>query len=285
MTHHRGKTTDEGAPSLFTTEDRGDVRILRFLPHQQPGVAADYERVRPLWGFLRDQQEHPPKVLVIDMPPGLVDPESVDAFWNRGLGIVALEEAAPDRSVAGLMEAQRDLVREENAFHIFVQRMQAIDALVICAIAGRVDLPFLGLGLACDYRIIAEDTLFLNRSLEAGLPPCGGAPWFLLRSLGTTQGTAILLTKKEIPAQLAHELGLVDRVVPADELEKEAMEFAEELASKSAARLHAMKQAIRATNLRLDDYFDEEARILTRCLHHCVAEEHDPRRHRGYSPL
>lgn len=263
MTRKREATTDRWASSFFATEDRGDVRILRFLPHSEP-AGTDLDRMRPLWGFLGDQEKNPTKVLVIDTPPGLISPEAMDVFWEAGVN--------RRRQEGDTFLARQGLEREENAFHLLVERVQSLDCLVICVMAGRVDLPFLGLALACDYRIVSQDTVFLNRTLDAGLPPCGAAPWFLLRCLGNSKGTDVLLTKTEILAQFAHALGLVNKVVPNDELEQAALELAGELASKSAARLHAMKQAIRAANRSLDEYLDEESRIFTRCLHRTVAE-------------
>ncbi len=247
-------------PSLFTVDDRGDVRILRFLHHQNL-AGTDLGRINELWSFLEDQQRDPAKVLVLEAPTRLLTPENLDAFWARVVG--AEHAGAPERSgVASLW-----MLREETALSRFIQAIREIDSFVICVLRGAIDLPFLGPALACDYRIVADDTVFVSRYLDLGIPPYGGLSWFLSRFVGQGKARQIQMSADPISARQAHRLHLVDEVVPLGDIEQRVLGRASRFAGKSRSVLVALKQSLVAGEKPLDEYLKEEMRVFGRSIH------------------
>lgn len=254
--------TEPTSSDFFTVEDRFGLTIVRFsILARPPGT--DLARIQELWSFLDAQVAEPPKVLVIMAPQGLMTTSNLDAFWGliqgrRSMISVGLEGPKPEREVAAM--------REESAFVRFVDYLRRLDALVVFVLRGEIDLPFLGPALAGDRRIVAEDTLFVSRCLEVGMPPLGALSWHLSRFLGPGRAADLLIRSRSISAAEAFELGLVDEVVPVSELEDRALQWAGDLASKAAPALVAMKRALIAAQQPLDVYLEDERRIVKRYL-------------------
>ncbi len=203
------------------------------------------------------------------------------AFPVRSLGdklAVAVREAEEELVSRPFDEALLPLIREENGFLEFVHRVRGLPSLVLCTMAGDVDFAFLGLALACDFRIAADDTRFVNQWLRAGEPPMGAAVWFLTRYLGIGRAASLLLDTPALTAQDARRLGLVQRSVPAAELLGAGEEAARRIARLPPEAVAAMKRALIAATGDLEPYLEIEARLLQRALHFsgAVAERGEP---------
>lgn len=192
------------------------------------------------------------------------------AFPVHSLGdklAVAVREAEKDLASRPFDEAMLPLIREENGFLEFIHRVRGLPSLVLCTVAGEVDFAFLGLALACDFRIAADDTRFVNQWLRAGEPPMGAAVWFLTRYLGIGRAASLLLDKPALTAQGARRLGLVQRCVPAAELLSAGEEAARRFARLPLEAVAAMKRALVAATGDLESYLEIESRLLARALH------------------
>jgi enoyl-CoA hydratase/carnithine racemase len=102
-------------------------------------------------------------------------------------------------------------------------RLSALNRMTVFAGQGTLSLLYLNIGLAHDYRIVAEDTVFENLNAHMGLVTKGSG-YFLPRLLGIRKATEVLQWKS-FSAEDALELGLVDRIVPVSRLEEETMQF------------------------------------------------------------
>ena len=58
------------------------------------------------------------------------------------------------------------------------------DKIIISADCGKATLLYLSVSLACDYRIIAENSFYSNPNMELGVIPNGGATYFLTQLIG-----------------------------------------------------------------------------------------------------
>ncbi|MBZ0270032.1 hypothetical protein K8I85_17915 [bacterium] len=248
---------------IFTIDERDGVTIVGFH-HREKLAGTDQSRIQDLWSLLKAQETRPSKVLVLQAPTTLLTTSSLDAFWAA---LLANSEAMPlGHSAEPADSARLYLAREENAFCEFIQRIRRIDAFVIAVLQGEIDLPFLGLALACDYRIVADDTVFVSRCLDLGLPPVGALPWFLARFLGHGKASEILLRSGPISAGEAHELGLVNAVAPSEDLEQLVLEVATDFASKPRSALVATKRTLAVAGSGLTEYLAEEQRQFHRCV-------------------
>src|SRR5467141_1935185 len=101
------------------------------------------------------------------------------------------------------------------------------------------------LALACDIRIASDKASFGQPEINLGIIPGGGGTQRLTRLVGEGKSMELILTGEIIDAQNAFAIGLVNHVVPADQLETKTMEIANRIAEKSPIALRLAKEAIR----------------------------------------
>ena len=137
----------------------------------------------------------------------------------------ARPEGAPERVVG-------DVARmiEQGA-----QRL--VTAVIDCEkpVIGAVNGTAAGIGahlaLACDLVVAAEEARFIEVFVRRGLVPDGAGCWLLPRLIGLQKAKEMMFFGDAVPASEAERLGLVNRVVPGDDLEKVAAEWAARLAA------------------------------------------------------
>ncbi|CAB4323475.1 MAG: enoyl-CoA hydratase/isomerase family protein [Actinobacteria bacterium] len=154
--------------------------------------------------------------LTID-PPGAVIVTGSERIFAAGADIS--EFAGPDeaRQIGALFVAALNAVA-------------AIPRMVVAAVAG----PALGggceLALACDMRLAADSARFGQPEILLGIIPGGGGTQRLPRLVGPARAKDMILTGRQVAAEEALSIGLVDEVVPRDSLMTRARELAAELA-------------------------------------------------------
>lgn len=100
------------------------------------------------------------------------------------------------------------------------------------------------LSLACDIRIASEKAVFGQPEVGLGITPGFGGTQRLPRTVGVGIAKELIYTAKNIKADRAYEIGLVNAVVAPEELMNEAMKLAETIASKGARAVSYAKGAI-----------------------------------------
>lgn len=110
------------------------------------------------------------------------------------------------------------------------------------------------IALACDIRIAAEKARFGTPEVTLGVMPGWGATQRLPRVIPWAKAAELLFMGKQIDAQEAWRIGLINKVVPAESLMTEAMEWAEALCKVGPLGVRAAKEAmLRGYNLPLED--------------------------------
>lgn len=99
----------------------------------------------------------------------------------------------------------------------------------------------LELAMACDIRIAAEEAQVGLPEITLGIYPGFGGTQRLIRLIGKGKAMEMIMTGDRIPAREAERLGLVNKVVPLTELEKETRNFAIKLAEKPPVALKLIK--------------------------------------------
>ncbi|MFG3025339.1 enoyl-CoA hydratase/isomerase family protein [Streptomyces sp. NPDC048254] len=115
---------------------------------------------------------------------------------------------------------------------------------VVAAITGYALGGGLELALAADYRVAAGDALLGQPEVQLGIIPGSGGTQRLTRLIGPSRAKNLLMTGRRVGAEEALRLGLVDEVVPADEVYDTALRYARRLAEGPAAALEAIKEAV-----------------------------------------
>jgi 2-(1,2-epoxy-1,2-dihydrophenyl)acetyl-CoA isomerase len=156
---------------------------------------------------------------------------------------------------------------------------------VIAAVNGTAAGIGAHLALACDLVIAAEGARFIEVFARRGLVPDGGGAWLLPRLVGLQKAKELMFFGDDLPATEAERLGLVNRVVPADELDKVAGEWAARLATGPTRAIGLTKGLLnrsldsdRATAFR-EEALAQELNMTTRDANEGVAafvERRDP---------
>lgn len=134
---------------------------------------------------------------------------------------------------------------------------------VVAALNGTVAGAGAVIAAACDFRIAAPSAKIAFLFTKVGLSGADmGAAWLLPRLVGLSRATELLMTGEFIDAETAHRIGLYHRVVPQDDLQREALDLAAKLARGPAVALAVTKDALnREAGMDLEAALDFEARV------------------------
>jgi 2-(1,2-epoxy-1,2-dihydrophenyl)acetyl-CoA isomerase len=125
----------------------------------------------------------------------------------------------------------------------------------------------LDLALACDLRIAAERAKLGEAFVSMGLLPDGGGTFFLPRLVGLAKAAEMIFTGEPITSLEAERIGLINRVVPTQDLVKCAQELADKLAKGPSLAIGLAKEAIwRNLTEDLDSALNFEAQSQKTCL-------------------
>ena len=123
------------------------------------------------------------------------------------------------------------------------------------------------LALACDLRIASETASFGQPEINLGIIPGGGGTQRLTRLVGEGKAMELILTGNIIDANAAYAIGLVNTVVPADQLEAKTMEIANRIAEKSPIALSLAKESVKlASRSNLDEGLRREVDLFALCF-------------------
>jgi enoyl-CoA hydratase/carnithine racemase len=116
---------------------------------------------------------------------------------------------------------------------------------VVAAINGGATAGGLDLSLACDIRIASARAKLGETYIKLGLNPGNGGTYFLPRLVGSGMAAEMALTGDILDAERALAIGLVNSVVPHDQLQDEAVTLAARIASRPRLAIEATKQQLR----------------------------------------
>ena len=120
-----------------------------------------------------------------------------------------------------------------------------MDKPVIAAIHGAVSGVSLAFALACDLRVMGDQTVLRFPFINIGLGPDGGAGWLLNRIVGYSKAFEIVLGGEKIPAQECKELNICNRVVAETDVLQDALEWAKKIAEKAPLAVAITKRDLR----------------------------------------
>src|SRR5215471_3825725 len=125
-----------------------------------------------------------------------------------------------------------------------VLKMRTIPQPVIAAVNGAAAGAGMNVALAADLRIAAEEAIFGQNFAKVGLYPDYGGTYFLPQLVGPSKAAEMFYTGDMIDAKTALQLGLVNCVVPAAQLEQEVKVFAGKLAAGPPMAIRAVKKVL-----------------------------------------
>jgi enoyl-CoA hydratase/carnithine racemase len=134
----------------------------------------------------------------------------------------------------------RDFLSQIDEFYHTLADMKTV---TIASVHGYCVANGAGLAFACDMTISADSASFGTTAINIGLI-CLGPATPMSRILGKKKAIEMVLTGDIIKAEEAEKLGLVNKVVPLEDLEAETLKLAEKLASKSKSSLMIGKEGL-----------------------------------------
>ena len=143
-----------------------------------------------------------------------------------------------------------------------ILRMRQMPKPIVAAVNGVAAGIGMSFAMAADIRVAAEEAAFVELFVSRGLVPDGGASWFLPRLVGTGKALEMCMTGQPLSARDAERLGLVNQVVPKEQLEATVRAVAERLAAGAPLAIAAAKRAInRALDSTLEEAMEYESHL------------------------
>ncbi len=125
------------------------------------------------------------------------------------------------------------------------ERLADLPKPTIAAISGFALGGGLELALCCDFRIASENAVVGLPEINLGIIPGGGGTQRLPRLINYSQAAEMIMLGGMVKAEKAERLGILNKVVPQEQLEAEVSKLAKRLMAKSAIALRAAKTALR----------------------------------------
>ncbi|MEN9316429.1 MAG: hypothetical protein RIS35_2822 [Pseudomonadota bacterium] len=142
----------------------------------------------------------------------------------------------------GCAGAEAQMAREEEIYTGFSERWRNIPKPTIAAVQGKCIAGGLMLAWPCDLIVASEDASFADPVVSFGV---GGVEWFHhVNEVGLRKAKEMLFTSEAISAADALQLGMVNKVVPREQLQDAALEMARKIANKSRFALKMTKLAL-----------------------------------------
>lgn len=175
-------------------------------------------------------------------------------------GDVANFELSPERAPA-------EFTKLLDPFHEAMRIMMGLAQPVIASVHGAAAGAGLSLALAADIVIAASDTRFTTGYAKLGVSPDGSVSWSLPRLVGLRRALEMALFSDVHTADEMMQLGLINRAVPAAELEQETEAVAKRLATGPTIAFGKIKSLMRQSLDRsLAEQLDAEAKALLECV-------------------
>jgi 2-(1,2-epoxy-1,2-dihydrophenyl)acetyl-CoA isomerase len=211
-------------------------------------------------------------------------PDALNSFTveMKEAFLAALKDAARDRDVRAIVltgagrafSAGQDL-KERQApgvadlgtelrvrYNPIILAMRRLEKPIVGAINGVAAGAGISIALACDIIIASDKATFIEAFTRVGLVPDTGSSWFLPRLIGPARAAEMFFTADPMDAPTAERFGLINRVVPAEQLMDEAGALAVRLAKAAPIALALAKRALnRALDSGLEEALDFEAQL------------------------
>ena len=159
---------------------------------------------------------------------------------------------------------RKALLEMTTYLHGAISRFSRMAAPTIAAVNGTAGGGGFSLMCSCDLAIAAENAKFAMAYTAAGLTPDGSSTYFLPRLIGQRRANELTLTNRRLSAQEALDWGLINQVVPADELMPTAISLAKKLAQGSATTYgKAMELMRKSFDNSLETQMEEEAQAIS----------------------
>lgn len=145
-------------------------------------------------------------------------------------------------------------------YNPIIRQMRTLPKPILCRLNGVAAGAGCSLALAADMIIASEEATLIEVFINIGLVPDSGSSYFLPRLVGMSKAFELCTMGSKVKAQEALRLGLVTKVVPADQLDAAVKEYADYYAKAPTKAIGIIKKMLnKAATSDLDEMLDYEA--------------------------
>lgn len=153
-----------------------------------------------------------------------------------------------------------------NTYHVLINQIVSLEKPVIAVLNGVAAGIGMSIALAADVRLGSDKATFSLGFTKIGLIPDGGANWILTRLIGYPRAYELALTNEKLTAEKALEWGLLNQVVPHEQLAEFTAAYTQKIAQGATLAFGLAKRAMRrgldqtfAENLDYEAYLQDVA--------------------------
>ncbi len=176
--------------------------------------------------------------------------DSIRVIALRGAGERAFSAGADIATFADLFAVGHDKAAKareiSEKFYSVARAIESCPKPVVAVIDGYALGGGLELALACDLRIASEGSQLGLPEINLGMISGGGGTQRLPRLIGLARAAEMILTGERIRAEEAYKIGLINRLVPKSDFEREVADYLARLAEKPPLALRAAKLALKS---------------------------------------
>lgn len=163
-------------------------------------------------------------------------------------------------------ESPGEVTKKLSKSHELLRKMVSLGKPILAAVNGVAAGMGCNLVLASDLIIASEEASFSQAFIRVGLVPDFGGMFFLPRLIGLAKSKELVFFGDPINAYEAARIGLINYVVPHEQLEEEAQKWAQRLAIAPTRAIGMAKSIlIRSLNLDFETALQEEVRAQVEC--------------------
>jgi enoyl-CoA hydratase/carnithine racemase len=169
----------------------------------------------------------------------------------------------PDAPRPDFVDSVRNLTHKQETLTL---RLWELSKPTIAALPGPAAGAGLSIALACDLRLMADDTFVTTAFGNIGLSGDYGASWFLTRLVGPAIAKELYFSSRRVTSEECLKLGVVNRLAPFEDLQQTTRDLAEQIANGPTTAIRYMKENLnRAIFSDLRTCLGMEADRLIRC--------------------
>jgi enoyl-CoA hydratase/carnithine racemase len=204
-----------------------DAGIGTITLDKPPANSYDLEYVRELGEAVEEAaSDDEVKVVIVR--------SASERFFCAGADIKAFQAGPHERNMEMIETSHRTLSSIARIPKVFIAEINGH------ALGGGLEIP-----LACDLRFAGDGEYRLGTpEATLGLLPGNGGTQRLPRLIGTSRALDLMITGRTVTPREAYELGIVDALVPADELGEKTLEYAQKLAAGATRAIGSIKLAV-----------------------------------------
>lgn len=226
----------------------------QFLTYEVAAGIATVTLNRPdVYNALNDEI----KVELQDVMKACAKDESVRVVVLTGQG-KAFCSGQDLKAAAGQKRSFLDSLNK--GYNPIIKAMRNLPKPIICRLNGVAAGAGCSLALACDLIIASEDATLIEVFINIGLVPDSGSSYFLPRLVGMSKAFELCAMGSKVKASEALQLGLVAKVVPADQLDAAVKGYTDYFANAPTRAIGIIKKMLnKSATSTLDEMLDYEA--------------------------